>query len=61
MRWLDNTTDSMDVSLSKLQEIMKNSEAWRASAVGSQSQTQLSHRTTIHNGSIQAENAVHFS
>ena len=46
--WLNGITDSKDMSLSKLREIAKDKEAWRAAVLGvAENQTQPSHSTTI--------------
>ena len=42
MRWLDSIVDSMNMNLSKLQEIVEDREAWVLQSMGSQSGTQLS-------------------
>ena len=62
MRWLDGITDSMDMSLSELRELVMDREAWCAAIYGvTKSRTQLSDGTELMSHSVEMVAELEYS
>ena len=60
MRWLDGITDSMDMNLSKLRQMVKNREAWRAAVHGGHKESDMTELPNSNCGSVMAKTSLGF-